>query len=72
MQQAEFQSQKVKAGLKVLTLNGLLVIHLTQAIMLMLRSQAILAGHSLTTHLSEDILIVGEQMLLVLLLVHTI
>ena len=61
MQQAEFQSQKVKAGLKVLTLNGLLVIHLTQAIMLMLRSQAILAGHSLTTHLSEDILIVGEQ-----------
>ena len=63
MQQAEFQSQKVKAGLKVLTLNGLLVIHLTQAIMLMLRSQAILAGHSLTTHLSEDILIVGEQTL---------
>ena len=43
--------------------NGLLVIHLTQAIMLMLRSQAILAGHSLTTHLSEDILIVGEQTL---------
>ena len=63
MQQAEFQSQKAKAGLKVLTLNGLLVIHLTQAIMLMLRSQAILAGHSLTTHLSEDILIVGEQTL---------